>query len=79
MLSSDIVAMYIQAATKVFGSWAADVAQRWTDDDLTHLKSMVEFMISRLRELVQSSQIEVQERVRHKHIPHECQLTIPML
>ena len=64
MLSSDIVAVYIQAATKVFGSWAADVAQRWTDDDLAHLKNMIEFMISRLRELVQSSQIEVQERVR---------------
>jgi len=70
VLSSDIVAVYIQAATKVFGSWAADIAQRWTDDDLTYLKSMVELMIFRLGELTQSSQIEVQERVCYKHTPH---------
>ncbi|RDB29294.1 AP-3 complex subunit delta-1 [Hypsizygus marmoreus] len=61
-LSPDIVAVYIQAATKIFGSWAADVAQRWDDDDLPEVRAVVELLVTRLGELVSSPYIEVQER-----------------
>jgi AP-3 complex subunit delta len=55
--------VYIQAATKIFGQWAADVAQQWEDDQLVNVKKVVESMITRLEELVGSPDIEVQERV----------------
>ncbi|KAF5385386.1 hypothetical protein D9615_001077 [Tricholomella constricta] len=61
-LSSEIVAVYVQAATKIFGSWAADVAQRWEDDDLVEIKNVVEQVTTRFSELVSSPHIEVQER-----------------
>lgn len=62
-LSSEIIAVYIQAATKIFGSWAADIAQRWEDDDLPEVKGVVEMIVLRMSELVSSPHIEVQERV----------------
>ncbi|KAG5641635.1 hypothetical protein DXG03_004558 [Asterophora parasitica] len=61
-LSPEIQAVYVQAATKVFGSWAAEVAQRWEDDDLQEVKNEVETLTSRFIELVSSPHIEVQER-----------------
>ncbi|GLB43563.1 putative part of the AP-3 complex, an adaptor-related complex which is not clathrin-associated [Lyophyllum shimeji] len=61
-LSPEIIAVYIQAATKIFGSWAADVAQRWEDDDMLQVKSVVEQLTTRFSELVSSPHIEVQER-----------------
>lgn len=63
-LSPDIMAMYIQAAIKVFGFWASELAQRWDEDDLAELKHAVGSILSRLRELASSQHIEVQERVR---------------
>ncbi|KAK0209103.1 adaptin N terminal region-domain-containing protein [Desarmillaria ectypa] len=61
-LSPDIIAVYIQAATKIFGFWATEVAQRWTEDDLSEVKDLVATFISRGSEFVSSPHIEVQER-----------------
>ncbi|KAG6911280.1 hypothetical protein DXG01_002119 [Tephrocybe rancida] len=61
-LAPEIIAVYIQSATKIFGTWAASVAQRWEDDDLADVKSMVEQLTSRLGELVSNPHIDVQER-----------------
>ncbi|KAK0466157.1 adaptin N terminal region-domain-containing protein [Desarmillaria tabescens] len=61
-LSPDIIAVYIQAATKIFGFWATEVAQRWTEDDLPEVKDLVATFISRGSEFVSSPHIEVQER-----------------
>ena len=62
-LSPDIIAMYIQAVLKIFGSWAVELAQRWGDDELTELKEKVKSVVDRMRELAASEHIEVQERV----------------
>lgn len=58
----DTIAVYISAATKVFGYWASELAQRWDDDDLPEVKRVVETILARMSELVSSPHIEVQER-----------------
>lgn len=67
-LSPEIVAVYIQGASKIFGHWAAEIAQRWDDDDLPEVKSMVELILGRVQEFVSSSDVEVQERVGRTRI-----------
>ncbi|KAJ3713758.1 adaptin N terminal region-domain-containing protein [Lentinula guzmanii] len=61
-LSHDIIAVYIQAAMKIFGFYAADTAQRWTDDDLHEVKATVQMIVERVSPFVSSTHIEVQER-----------------
>ncbi|KAH9486426.1 AP-3 complex subunit delta-1 [Psilocybe cubensis] len=61
-LSSDIIAVYIQAATKIFGMWASELAQEWEDDSLPEVKQVVESILNRTREFSGSQYIEVQER-----------------
>ncbi|KAJ7292982.1 adaptin N terminal region-domain-containing protein [Mycena rebaudengoi] len=61
-LLPDIISVYIQATSKIFGHWAAEVAQRWDDDDVGEVKSTVELIIGRIREFVGSPHVEVQER-----------------
>ncbi|KAJ7492282.1 adaptin N terminal region-domain-containing protein [Mycena latifolia] len=61
-LLPEIIAVYIQATSKIFGHWAAEVAQRWDDDDLPEVKSMVDLILGRLHELVSNTHVEVQER-----------------
>ncbi|KAF9011132.1 Ap3d1 protein [Cyathus striatus] len=61
-LDPDTIAVYIQASVKIFGCWAAELAQRWDDDDLSHVKSVVESIMERASELVHSPHVEVQER-----------------
>ena len=63
-LSPDIVAVYLQAATKVFGVWASELAERWDSDDLPKVKEVVESNIECLASFASSPDIEVQERVR---------------
>jgi AP-3 complex subunit delta-1 len=63
LLSPETIAVYIQAATKIFGFWATEVAERWTDEDLPEVKGIVDLIVSRVTELVTSPHIEVQERV----------------
>lgn len=62
-LSSETIAVYIQAATKIFGFWATELAERWNDEDLPEVKGVVDLIVSRVTELVRSPHIEVQERV----------------
>ncbi|KAH9932073.1 Ap3d1 protein [Epithele typhae] len=61
-LSPDIIAVYLQASLKVFGSWAADIADRWNDDDLPRVRSAVDDTLERLSGFVTHADIEVQER-----------------
>jgi hypothetical protein len=84
-LSPEIIAVYIQAATKIFGHWAAESAQQWDDNDLPEVKGIVDLILVRVRELVSSPHIEVQERVRsyrfltmrHKSKPNFHRQRIP--
>lgn len=62
-LSADIIAVYLQAVTKVFGSWSAGLAEQWESDDLPQIKDMVTTIIIRFTSFVNSPYIEVQERV----------------
>ncbi|KAK7464464.1 AP-3 complex subunit delta [Stygiomarasmius scandens] len=61
-LSPDIISVYIQAATKIFGFWAADLASRWSDDDLQQVKDLVQLVLTGVGKFVASPHIEVQER-----------------
>ncbi|KAJ7897229.1 Adaptor protein complex AP-3 delta subunit [Mycena olivaceomarginata] len=61
-LLPEIIAVYIQAASKIFGHWTDQVAQRWDDDDLPEVKSMVDLIIGRVRDFVSNADVEVQER-----------------
>ena len=65
LLDPEIVAVYIQAANKIFGYWATEAAQQWTDDLVEKVRSAVETMIEQMEEFVSSPHIEVQERVSH--------------
>ncbi|KAJ4476579.1 adaptin N terminal region-domain-containing protein [Lentinula aciculospora] len=62
ILSPDIIAVYIQAAMKIFGFYAAELAQRWVDDDLHEAKAIVQMVIGHVSPFVGSPHIEVQER-----------------
>ncbi|KAF8167541.1 adaptin N terminal region-domain-containing protein [Crassisporium funariophilum] len=66
-LPPDIVAVYIQAATKVFGYWAAELAQRWDDNDLAEVKQVVESILGRVSSLTSSPHIEVRERAANAY------------
>ncbi|KZT08745.1 Ap3d1 protein [Laetiporus sulphureus 93-53] len=61
-LEPETIAVYLQAATKVFGYWAAEQADRWDDDDLPKIKSVVDMMLERCRDFATNPDIEVQER-----------------
>jgi len=65
-LSPETMAVYIQAATKIFGFWAMELAERWNDEDLAEVKGVVDLIVSRITILVGSEHIEVQERVSHR-------------
>ncbi|KAI8990678.1 Ap3d1 protein [Trametes punicea] len=61
-LPPDVVAVYLQASMKVFGSWAAEVAERWDDDELPKVQGTVNDVLERLSSFVTHPDIEVQER-----------------
>ncbi|RDX42973.1 Adaptor protein complex AP-3 delta subunit [Lentinus brumalis] len=61
-LPTEIIAVYLHAAMKVFGSWAAELADRWDDDDLPKVRGVVDDVLERLSSFVTSPDIEVQER-----------------
>lgn len=62
-LDPESVAVFLQAATKIFGVWAAELAERWDSDDLPKVKTVVDSVIERLDDMVLNPDIEVQERV----------------
>ena len=57
--------MYLQAAIKVFGTWTADLADRWDDEELARVRSSVDMVMERIGDFASNPDIEVQERVRH--------------
>ncbi|KAH8835125.1 Adaptor protein complex AP-3 delta subunit [Flagelloscypha sp. PMI_526] len=61
-LSPTIIAVYLQSMTKVFGSWTANLANQWGDDELVQVQELVPNIISRLETFTGSADIEVQER-----------------
>ncbi|CDO73429.1 hypothetical protein BN946_scf185013.g63 [Trametes cinnabarina] len=61
-LPPDVVAVYLQASLKVFGSWAAELAESWDDDDLPRVQGTVNDIVERLSDFVTHPDIEVQER-----------------
>ncbi|KAF7792545.1 hypothetical protein EIP86_003586 [Pleurotus ostreatoroseus] len=61
-LAPETVAVYLQAAIKVFGSWTAELADRWDDEDLTKVRSTVDTVVGQASEFASNSDIEVQER-----------------
>lgn len=63
-LPPDIVSMYVQSMTKIFGFWASELGQRWNDDELPELKRTVMSIQDRVGEFAVCQDIEVQERVR---------------
>lgn len=62
-LAADIIAVYIQSAAKIFGTWAIELTTRWDEDDLPEVKQSVESIISAVTELANNPDFEVQERV----------------
>lgn len=62
-LDPETIAVYLQAALKIFGVWTADLAERWDNDDLPKVKNMVDTLVERLGEFAANPDIEVQERV----------------
>lgn len=63
ILDTETIAVYVQAALKIFGVWTAELADRWDNDDLPKVKGMVDNVVEQLGEFVSNSDIEVQERV----------------
>ncbi|KAL4070486.1 adaptin N terminal region-domain-containing protein [Scleroderma citrinum] len=61
-LDPDTIAVYLQAANKIFGYWATEAAQQWTDDLLDKVKAAVDSIMEQIDEFVSSPHIEVQER-----------------
>lgn len=67
-LFSDIIALYLQSALKVFGSWSTELADQWDDENLPKVKGVVTSVLERLGDFASNPDIEVQERVRrHYH------------
>lgn len=56
--------MYVQATTKIFGFWASELGQRWSDDELPGLKRAIMSIQNRVGDFASCLDIEVQERVR---------------
>lgn len=64
-LSPGTVAVYLQSALKVFGSWCSELADHWVNDDLPRVRGAVDTFVERVSEFVSNPDIEVQERVRY--------------
>lgn len=67
-LDPDTIAVYLQAANKIFGYWATEAAQQWSEDLLDKVRAAVDSIMEQIEEFVSSPHIEVQERVRMPHL-----------
>lgn len=61
-LDPDTIAVYLQAANKIYGYWATEAAQQWSEDLLEKVKAAVDSIMEQIEEFVSSPHIEVQER-----------------
>jgi AP-3 complex subunit delta-1 len=59
---TSLVALSLQAAAKVFGTYAADISTRWTAELHTECKNVVASVRSGLEPFLSSPDIEAQER-----------------
>jgi len=63
-LPSNILAVYLSAALKVYGYWASVLAGKWSDQFLPVLKETVAQLRAGFQPFASSEDVEVQERVR---------------
>ena len=71
-LPPDTIAVYLQSALKVFGSWSAELADQRDDDDLPKVKDVVSAVLQSISDFASNPDIEIQERVRSiQHIHSE--------
>lgn len=63
-LPSNILAVYLSAALKVYGYWASILAGKWSDQFLPVLKETVAQLRAGFQPFASSEDVEVQERVR---------------
>jgi hypothetical protein len=73
-LAPETVGIYLHAILKVFGVWAGELSEKWDDDDLPKVKTLVEEIVDTLQTFASSPDIEVQERVRPLHTTRSCKL-----
>ncbi|KAI0059437.1 Adaptor protein complex AP-3 delta subunit, partial [Artomyces pyxidatus] len=62
ILSPETIGIYLQAAMKLFGTWASQLSQEWEEDDLPRVKDVVDTIRTRMSDFASSPEIEVQER-----------------
>ncbi len=62
-LPSDTLSVYLQAALKVFGHWAAELSMRWNGDLLSGAQEQVAQVLSSINLFLSNDNVEVQERV----------------
>ncbi|CCA68714.1 related to Adapter-related protein complex 3 delta 1 subunit [Serendipita indica DSM 11827] len=62
LLSSDIIAVYIQATLKVLSRWTYDLAEGWSNEQLKSAKETVDAVLTGLNPLCCHADMEVQER-----------------
>jgi hypothetical protein len=62
-LAPETVAVYVHSAAKIFAFWAIELADRWNDDELPYVKSVVDETMEGLQPFILSAESEVQERV----------------
>ena len=72
-LPSNILAVYLSAALKVYGYWASVLAGKWSDHFMSVLKETVAQLQAGFQPFASSEDVEVQERVRlHWGYPQHC-------
>jgi AP-3 complex subunit delta-1 len=64
-LPSNILAVNLSAAFKVYGYWASVLAGKWNDQFLPVLKETVTQLRAGFKPFAANDDVEVQERVRH--------------
>lgn len=63
LLPPETIAVFLQAAMKVFGHWAAEVAAEWNDDaHLAPARRTVDELVAALEPFAANEDVEVQER-----------------
>jgi AP-3 complex subunit delta len=63
-LPSNILAVYLSAALKIYGYWASVLTEKWNDQFLPTVKETVAQLRAGFQPFASSEDVEVQERVR---------------
>jgi len=62
LLSAEVRATYVMAATKITGHWATKATTAWGEEDNSHSRDVVDGILSQAQALACDVAIEVQER-----------------